>query len=494
MNPLPYSTHHAGSAARGPWNDRLVGRSARARCAGRLRRVWALSAMLLLPCTIGADSPQTTTSSENPLAGDGAELLRRVQTAIAELADRVSPSVVAIQADRSPGGLGRRDEWIPRSWVSTGSGVIIRKDGRILTSQHVIEGAVDIHVVLFDGRRLPARRIAADRRRDLAVIRIDAEDLEPAELADGRGLKRGNLVLALGNPLGLSGDGQSSVSHGLISAIARPLDFGHDEDRYYGDMLSTTAPIHPGNSGGPLFDIDGRVIGIVIAVSTRSDGREGIGFAVPIDSYSTAIIEKLLRGQQIEYGYLGVSVRPVPDGVRRAAGLAEGEGVLLADIESQGPAERAGLRRGDIVLTVDAQAVDSDDHFVRLIGAAGPDQRVELLLLRDGQRRTVPVTLTRRAAGAEQPLPDVATSFRGAAVGEVDPVMRVLSNLPEHALLVLRVDAASPADRAGLAPGDIIARIEGQPISASATSLLASAKGDVLLGLANGATVIVNAE
>ncbi len=450
--------------------------------------------LMLMPDGLRADAPEAGVDGEPALAGDGAELLRRVQAAMVELADRVSPSVVAIQADRSPGGLGRRDEWIPRSWVSTGSGVIIRKDGRILTSQHVIEGAVDIHVVLFDGRRLPARRIAADRRRDLAIIRIDAEDLQPAKLTDGHDLKRGNLVLALGNPLGLSGDGQAAVSHGLISAIGRPLDFGRDEDRYYGDMLSTTAPIHPGNSGGPLFDIDGRVIGIVIAVSTRSDGREGIGFAVPIDPYTTAIIEKLLRGQQVEYGYLGVTVRPVPDEIHRPAGPPEDHGVLLAEIELQSPAERAGLRPGDVVLAVGGQPVESDDHFIRLIGAAGPDERVDLLVLRDDKRRTFSVRLTRRAAGSEQPLPDVATSFRGAAFGEVDPVMRVLSNLPEHALLVLRVDSASPADRAGLAPGDIIARIEGQPISASATALLANAKGDVLLGLANGATVIVKPE
>ena len=458
----------------------------------------SLAAFCLTPVApTDADDGRMTRATQSPLQGDGAQLLERMQSALVDLIDRVGPSVVAIQAQRNPKGLGRRDDWTPRPWVSTGSGVIIRNDGRILTSQHVIDGAVSIHVVLHDGRRVSARRIAADRRSDLAIIRINAGNLRAAELGDASNVRRGHIVLALGNPLGLSSDGQAAVSHGLISAIGRPLPetFGREEDRYYGDMIQTTAPISPGNSGGPLIDIHGRVIGVVTAVSTRSDGREGIGFAVPINAHARSIIDKLLRGQQVAYGYLGVEVAPLSERRRRVARLSAGRGVLIASVEPGGPAEQAGLRGGDVVVSVDGQTVQTVEQFVRTIGAAGPGHEVKLAFVRKaGQKKTAAISLARRQNNTAQPLPDVAFSFRGAELGEVDSVMRSMSNLPENALLVLRIDANSPAEHAGLTPGDIISRVDGKPLQKQPGPFLAHLSGSVLLGLANGGSVLVKAE
>ncbi|MCG8409142.1 MAG: trypsin-like peptidase domain-containing protein [Phycisphaerales bacterium] len=460
--------------------------------------VFVLATLLCLGSlnSLHADVDPPKSKKADSLPSDGTRLLERMQSTLAGLVERVGPTVVAIQADRNPAGLGDREEWMPRTWVSTGTGVIIRSDGRILTSQHVIDGAVAIHVILHDGRRLRARQIAADRRSDLAIIRIDMTNLKAAELSDVRNIRRGHIVLALGNPLGLSSDGQAAVSHGLVSAIGRPLPetFGREEDRYYGDMIQTTAPIHPGNSGGPLVDIHGRVIGIITAVSTRSDGREGIGFAVPINASNKAIIDKLLMGQPIDYGYLGVAVDDLPESRRRAVNLPPGQGVLIWSVESGGPAAQAGLRNGDIVVTMDNESVYSVEQFVRAIGAAGPDRQVQLGYVRNARRKSVEVTLMRRPLNNVQQLPKPTLSFRGTALGAVEPMMRAMANLPENALLVLRVDAGSPAHRAGLTPGDIIIRIEGNPLTEHAVSQLTQSQKDVLLGLASGRSVIVQSE
>jgi len=427
---------------------------------------------------------------------DGTELLERIQAAFTGLVDRVGPAVVAIQADRRAAGLGENEQGAMESWSSNGSGVIIRRDGMILTSQHVIDAAVTIHVTLYDGRRLAARPIAADRRSDLAIIRINADALNIAQLGDARDVRRGHLVFALGNPLGLSSDGQAAVSHGLVSAIGRPLPetFGREEDRYYGDMIQITAPIHPGNSGGPLVDIYGRIIGIIAAVGTQTGAQDGIGFAVPIDERTRAIIEKLLHGQRVAYGYLGVQVDRLTEPLRRRAGLPPSQGVLIDSVFPGGPADHAGLRGGDIVLRVDGRPIRSVEQFVRTIGAAGPHRRVKLTYVRGAKRHVVGVTLVQRPANTVEPLPEATLSFRGAALGEVEPAMRAMANLPANALLVLTVQDDTPADRAGLTPGDIIIRIQGNPVSKGSLEAASAGGGDVLVGLANGRSVLVREE
>lgn len=462
---------------------------------------WPVAAALLLALVDGHSRPlsaapplperQPQTRQET-----GPDFLEQMQQAFAGLVKRIGPTVVAIQADRHPSSLGRDQDWGPDAWSSAGSGVIIRRNGMILTSQHVIEGAASIYVTLHDGRRMIARRIAADRRSDLAIIRVSLDNAPAAELADATELRRGHIVFALGNPLGLSSDGQAAVSHGLISAMGRPLPerFGREEDRYYGDMIQTTVPIHPGNSGGPLIDIHGRVVGIVAAVSTQAGTHEGIGFAVPINEHTKAIIDKLLLGQSIEYGYLGVQVDNVSQPQRRAAKLAFGRGVLIDSVFTGGPADAAGLRGGDIVIAVNGRAMSSAEQFVRAIGAIGPGKRVELSYARGAKRKVATVTLIQRPSNNVAPLPEPVISFRGADLGEVGAAMRTAANLPEHALLVLRVRNNTPASRAGLTPGDIIVRIQGAPLSEQSAASLTTSNGDLLFGLAGGRSVLTKAE
>ncbi len=249
-------------------------------------------------------------------------LLETIQAAFESLVDRTAPSVVTIRADRHVDRSRSIEPWEEELQSGVGAGVILDMNGAILTSQHVIEKAVAIHVILHDGRQLHAKVVTADRRADLAVIRVHGEGLVPIELGDATSLRRGQIVLAMGNPLGLSNDGQVVVSQGVVAAVGRPLPetFGRQEDRYYGDMIQTTARIGPGNSGGPMIDIHGRVVGIVTAMCARSSETSGFGFAVPIDGRTKALIEKLVRGQQIEYGYLGIRVGRLDEGARRSAG------------------------------------------------------------------------------------------------------------------------------------------------------------------------------
>lgn len=421
------------------------------------------------------------------------EPLQQLQNALEALVEKVGPAIVAIQTDRRP-APGERSTGSPLAWVASGSGVLIRGDGMILTSQHVIEGALAIHATLNDGRSFRARRVAADPRADLAVIQIGVNDIAVAELGDVRLVRRGHIVLAMGNPLGLAGDGQAAVSMGIVSAIGRPLPgiVGREEDRYYGDMIQTSAPINPGHSGGPLIDLHGRVVGVLTAVSMGGESA-GIAFAVPIGARTRRIIDRLLSGESIEYGYLGAEVVNLTEAQVRAAGLTSGRGVLVDSVVAREPAAAAGLQSGDIILAVDRRPVASADDFVSIIGAIEPGRSAQIEFLRDDRRGVVHATVGRRPpTTAANPAATIA--FRGAILEFVPPAMREAIHLPTNALLVVLVGAGSPCDRAGLTPGDIIVRVNGRAPSADAVKTLPALTDDCLLGLASGNSLFIKSE
>jgi serine protease Do len=314
-------------------------------------------------------------------------------------------------------------------------------------------------------------------------------------MGDVRGLRRGHVVLAFGNPLGLAGDGQAAASLGIVSAIGRPLpqSVGQEEDRYYGDMIQTSTPIHPGHSGGPLVDIEGRVIGVLTALGAGG-GSGAIGFAVPIGERTRRIIDRLLEGQSIEYGYLGVEVVNLTEAQMRAADLSSGRGVLVDSVVAGEPLSVAGLRGGDIILSVDRRAVSSADDFVSLVGALEPGRTTRVEYLRRGQRAIAEVTVGHRPALAVADSPEGPIEFRGAVLENVPSRIRETNHLPAGALLVVLVSAGSPVDRAGLAPGDVIVRMNGRPISEDLVRLLSDTADDCLIGLSSGHSMLVKAE
>lgn len=434
------------------------------------------------PASQPTSSPAGQAASDSP-----SDPLAELERAVIRLIDDASPWVVAIAVERraAPAALARD----PFVTSANGSGVIIRTDGMILTNQHVIADAATIHVTLHDGRRLRARRVAADPRADLAVIAVAEEGLAVAPLAEARALRRGAIVLALGNPLGLAADGQAAAAMGIVSAIARPLPetFGRDEDRYYGDMIQTTAQIHPGHSGGPLIDRRGQVVGIVAAASLPQTGVESIAFAIPLTVRTQLIIDKLLNGVEPDYGYAGVRVGSLAE----LRGRRDRGGVLLETVFPGGPAHAAGLRDGDMILAIEGSTVDTADEFVQRVGAAGPDRTVEMEYERQGRRGRAGVTLARRPPTEALPARIAPFVFRGATLGEPDAATRDTGRLPTGCLMVLIVAGGSPADRAGLTPGDVIVRIEGRPVAGDSARALAEASGDVLLGLSHGGSVLV---
>lgn len=432
--------------------------------------------------------------AQNPAHDEAGTLLEQLQDAFESLAARVEPATVTIQAERGPGNPKGVAASSADVWTSTGAGVIVRSDGVILTNQHVIEGATLIRVTLHDGRRRRAALLGADARADLAVLRVQGKNLHAAELGDAGNLRRGHLVLAFGSPLGVASDGQIAFNQGVVAAVGRPLpdSLGKAEDRYYGDMIQTTIRVGPGDSGGPLVDIHGRVIGLMTAMGGAGASSDGFGLAVPMNARTKSIVQRLIEGRPITYGYMGIEVGEASVFGAQANRAAPDHGVRVDSVLRDGPAARAGLREGDLILAVDGTEVRSPDHFVQLIGELGPGRSSRIQFERDSRRDTAVVELSPRPELARSDArPSRTVAFRGAVLGEISPAMRAAINAPESAMLVVMVNSGSPAHRAGLTPGDVIVRVDGEPLRSDATVRLAAYREDVLLGLANGGSVLL---
>ena len=413
--------------------------------------VLALTAVLRAPAQV----PSTGVS---PLAD-----LESLQAAFAQLAEKLRPSVVAIHADRRvrvPETQGMPDDPVHRSVrvPSIGSGVVIRADGMILTNEHVVRDADKVTVVLFDRSRHEAKAVYADPRADLAIVHIEAGGLTPARLGDLSRVRQGHWAFAMGNPFGLASDGNMVMSEGIVSAVRRKLDIDPTNSRYYGNLIQTSAAINPGNSGGPLVNIYGEVIGITTAISTRTGANEGIGFAVPIEARTRAIIETLLRGETVEYGFLGVTVRMPERPSGGAAGAAVG-GATIESVEPGSPADRANFKPGDTILEFDGSRVEDPDHLVRLVGASPVGKQIVVVFDRDGRISRAPVTIGRR------PVMEVAETdtlkWRGMKLSDPTLTVRRRFRLPPGAkgLVITEVEPKSAAERAGLKPGQRILKV-----------------------------------
>jgi serine protease Do len=292
--------------------------------------------------------------------------------------------------DRFFGGEGRPGtphhpplDALPReSPVGLGSGFVIDAKGVIVTNFHVVEGADDLTVILDDGTELEATLVASDDKTDLAVLRVDAgRRLPTVAWGDSSTVKVGDWAIAIGNPFGLGG----SVSVGIISASGRNIQSGP-----YDDYFQIDAPINRGNSGGPLFDQSGRVIGVNAAIFSPSGGNVGIGFAIP-SNQARAVVEDLLDDGVVERGWLGVSIQQVTPAIAESLGLARAEGAMVAEVNADGPAAQGGVERGDIILDFDGTPIDSVRDLTRSVADTPPGQRATLRLLRRGDERIVTV-------------------------------------------------------------------------------------------------------
>lgn len=337
--------------------------------------------------------------------------LKALQRAFVELAEDIQPSVVAIRTYKvqDPRDTGPRLVMRP---FSQGSGFVIDSTGYVATNRHVVADSDVISVILHNGLKYEAQLVQADPRSDLAILKISAEKLKAVRFGDLEKVKVNQWAFACGNPFGLANDdGRTSVTFGVVSALGREMTDrlvpGSDRE-YYGNLIETSAAINPGSSGGPLFNLDGEVIGVVTAIETSSGVNEGHGFAIPLDKNTRRILDTLKAGQTVRYGFLGVRVRDVDEPQSSlVVDIRVYRGAQLDEISyPTGPAGTAGLKARDIVIEFDGVPVESSDHLVRLVGFTPVGAEVPVTFLRNGVKRQTTVKMGDRQemlSRSEQP-------------------------------------------------------------------------------------------
>ena len=444
-----------------------------------------------------------TGAAANSTANPPVAASRASLPAFADLAERVSPAVVHIKATtaaKTGSSDPRFGESFPFPGFSspfpqqprefrrqgTGSGFIIRKDGLILTNNHVVENAHEITVTLTDKQQYKAKILGRDPKTDLAVIKIQTPaSLPTAPLGDSDELRVGDWVIAIGNPFGLS----NTVTSGIVSAKGRSIGAGP-----YDDFIQTDASINPGNSGGPLFNMAGEVIGINTAIFSQGGGNIGIGFAIPVNLVKNLVPELETKGT-VTRGWLGVSVQPVTPELARSFGLDKQSGALVGDVVAQGPAEKAGIKRGDVIVSYDGKPIEEPATLPALVASTPVGQTVAIQVMRDGRMQTVDVAIDRLNDRTVALEPQQEKGQWGLALQNIPPEQRRTMGLKEnYGVLVTAVLPGSPAANANINAGDVILQVNNVPVRSveNMKGEIAKAKGDtpllLLLRRADGST------
>jgi serine protease Do len=352
----------------------------------------------------------------------------------------------------------------PHAVEARGSGFIINADGIIVTNNHVVKDAKSVSVTLDDGTELPAKVIGRDPRTDIAVLKVDAGKKLPfIQLGNSRDVKPGEWVVAMGNPFGLGG----TVTAGIVSAVSRDIGSGP-----YDQFIQVDAPINQGNSGGPLFTQDGKVIGMNTAILSPSGGSVGIGFAIPSDEIRT-ISAELQKDGKVVRGYMGVEAQQITPPTAKALHLPDTQGALLAGVTPDSPAANAGLQPGDVIEQVNGTKIADPRALAVNVASIQPGEQARLTILHDGQTKDVSVKVG-TMPGDQTASNDTQANPRhaelGLALAPLSPDLRDQLDLPEGAngALVQRVRPGSPAEAAGLQPGDLIVGVGTQPVKSPA--------------------------
>lgn len=344
-----------------------------------------------------------------------------------------------------------------------GSGFIISADGYAVTNHHVIHNAEEITVTLHNGDHYPATVVGRDVKTDLALLKIDTgESLPYVEFGDSDSARVGDWVIAVGNPFGLGG----SVSAGIISARGRDIQSGP-----FDDFLQIDAPINRGNSGGPLFDRQGKVIGVNTAIFSPSGGNVGIGFAIP-SSLAKTVVASLKQNGRVDRGWLGVHIQEITGEIAQSLEMDDTQGALIAGVEPDGPADSAGFRTGDVILEFDGKPVEKVKDLPRIVAAANASDTVEVRVLRDGEEKTIEVTIGRMpnddgpASNAPADKSPGAGKL-GLALAPLTPETRQRLRLPDstEGVVIADVERNSPAAREGIRPGDVIKRVGSRKVT-----------------------------
>ena len=418
----------------------------------------------------------------------GIDTLRQLGKAFASVAEKDSPAVVSIKANQAitqtysgPFGdspfddeffeqfFGRQfrrqqpqqQQQQPRQRKIIrpvqGSGFIVSKDGYILTNNHVVEDAEKIMVTLLDGRELQAKLIGTDPSTEVAVIKIDANDLHALELANSDTIEVGEWVIAIGNPFGLS----HTVTAGIVSAKGRS-GLGLST---YEDFIQTDAAINPGNSGGPLVDLDGKVVGINTAI-VGANINIGIGLAIPINM-AKGIYDQLVQKGKVVRGFLGVTIQDITPDLAESFKLKDTKGVIVPDVSPDSAAAKAGLKAGDIITAFDGKPVEKAAEFQRRVAMKKPGSEVEITVLRDGKKQTLTAKLEEKPSDEQ-----IAANIKGQAAEKLgitaqnltDDLAKQFGFVGQKGVLVTDVESGSPAAMAGIQPGSLIQEVNRKSV------------------------------
>ncbi len=340
-----------------------------------------------------------------------------------------------------------------------GSGSIVDSEGHILTNNHVVGEADKIKVRLFDGREFDARIVGTDPLTDLAVIKIDADGITTLPMGDSDEIRIGETVIAIGNPFGLS----HTVTMGIVSAKGRSnMDIAD-----YEDFIQTDAAINPGNSGGPLVNLEGKIIGVNTAIFTRTGGYQGIGFSVPINM-AKKVMDQLINKGKVSRGWLGILLQDMSSDLAQALNVDKNRGALVAEVSKDSPADRGGLRRGDVILKLNGKLIKNADHLKNEVGLTSPDTKIDLEVIRKGDKKVLSVKLGSRPAQgyAAAGRTDSGTAL-GLAVKNFTPELAKQFGYSQSVsgVLITNVFPNSAAARAGLRPGLLVLEINQESIN-----------------------------
>jgi len=416
-------------------------------------------------------------TEEKDISQESIDILSKTGQAMAEVAAFVKPAVVNISSTKTIKTPGFRSPFFddpffrrffgddfghfgqPREYKQSGlgSGVIVDKEGYILTNNHVIKDADEIKIKLSDKREFKGKVIGTDSKTDLAVIKINSNHLPVLKLGDSDKLKVGETVIAVGNPFGLN----ETVTSGIVSATGR-ANVGIAD---YEDFIQTDAAINPGNSGGALVNVKGELVGINTAIFSTSGGYQGIGFAIP-SNMAKVVMDNLIKKGKVVRGWLGVSIQPVTPDLARQFGIKEDKGVLIGDVVEEGPAEKAGIQRGDIIIEYDGKEVSDPSALRNSVAATAPGEKVSLKIIRDGKKLTFNVTIAELPADMEKLHGKFDNPLKGVMVQSLTPELKKNLNIPKRisGVIVTDIEEGSPAEGI-LMSNDVIIEVNRKRIN-----------------------------